>query len=376
MAAFKEVIQVCHGLMKEIELSTATFINTTRSCIRSKTYLKGLSSLQRLAAFEMFDFDGHEEAFQLQTLFKESIISDCGEAVLALNDDVTSSVVIFNKTLQEMMCVCAVYKDDKLIEALISLIAHVGLVYEGITSRFQDMIVNCDVHLFSKAKADAETIDLLRSHELVKVETESQFQSLVSAVKVLIEIFLKQAIEQIGYIANMSTCDWVAAAQSTVIGKKDMTPLKDLILLITDASTMHGDLKIDCKCEFNVLHEKINSLLKCFNGHIKEAELDLLGFFRNQVRLTSLNCERYTLLALSKIISDCNGLAPSLVSFLKIISNAVSKSDKAVTNVATRGTIVILNRRLDMLSCNIYLTNIFLTQTSIYQSCQQVCQKL
>ena len=338
LAAYKEVIQTCDDLMVEITSAAATLIDETRKSITGKTYTKGLPLLQRLAAIEMFDFEGHEHATLLQALFVQSIFDDCGEVIRVLDDDTFISAEVLNKTLHEVLCVCSIFNDIKLIEAKKSLIAHIGQVYERMTSRFQDMIIKCDVHLFSKAKADAKAIDILRSYELVKKETNSQFQSLASAEKSLIENFLKQAIEQIVYIANMNIHDWVAAAHGTEIGIKSVTPLKDLILLITNAT--QGDLKNVYKRELDDLEIKISSVIKNFNDDVKKAEKNNDDLFRKQTELTSLYCKRCALLALSKISSDSNSVVPSVSS----LQRCIAKGDKAVTNVAKRGTTILSDR--------------------------------
>ena len=96
--AFTDMIQLYHNFTTEIKKAFVSIIDTIQTSIRSKSYMTGLPSLQRLKSLQVFDLtpeiNAPEATLRLQTLFFKSIISDCDEAKLAIDNNISDSVEI------------------------------------------------------------------------------------------------------------------------------------------------------------------------------------------------------------------------------------------------------------------------------------------
>ena len=105
------MIQLYHNLATEIKKAIVSIIDMIHTSIQDKAYVRGLPSLQRLKGLEVCDLTPEmnvpEATLRLQTLFFKSIISDCDDAKLAIENNISDSVETFNHILHQVVAVSA-----------------------------------------------------------------------------------------------------------------------------------------------------------------------------------------------------------------------------------------------------------------------------
>ena len=341
-------------LVTEINKSVISLKDAVQVSIDSKSYSTGLPSLQRLKAFEVFDssheIGAYEAVLQLQTLFVGSIICDCDKAKDAIDENTSDSVDNFNKTLQQVLDVSALTIFNELVDmggvrvAQKSLIAHVGLTCDRITTEFNVMITDHDIKIFIKIKVKAAIIDQLRSHQLVMQQTADQHHTLIDAIKTSLEYFSKSAVKQISNVTTVHFNDVTAPTDS--MPPKNVISLKDLLIMVNDASTFQGCLKSAYKGEFDIIMSEVYRIMKVLSDHVTKGENGVKVSFKSQSTLKSLFWKRSRVCNLSDIVNDCVGLVPALKPVPGLLKNSLSKCDIAVARAATEGIALLSSRNI------------------------------
>ena len=335
--AFTEVIKIYFDLVTVVKELVVTLISQTQASIDSKSYSAGLPLLQSLKAFEVFDFspdfDAHKETLRLQNLLEVSIICDCDEAKLAIEENKPGSVEKYNSTLQQVLCVSDLRVFDKLIDldkvrtAKTSLVAHVGLVCDRATSKFKVMFDNRDKNLYTELKIVATTIDQLRLVEIVMTASSEQYHSLTDAVKASLDSFVSS------FLAMMTPTHLLQ------ISVEESILLQSILILVNDAKSLQGKMQSDYKDELAKPTAEIFRVVRCVSDHVKKGENGVLMSFKDLNTWKSLHSKRSAIQVLDKIIKDCLALGPvpDLLNFPELIQNNILICDKAVAKAAEEG---------------------------------------
>ena len=341
--AFTDMIQLYHNLVTEIREIISSIIDAIQTSIHSKSYVTGLPSLQRWMCFEVFNLtlkiNSAEPAVRLQTLFFKSIISDCEEAKIAIDNNISDSAETYNQILHQVLAVSARSDFDEEIGGVVaaqeSLIAHIGLACDKTTSEFQTMFAEHDIGIYRKIIGKVATIDLLRSHKLVLSETSGKYHALTDAIKTSVESYSKEAIRQISDISTMQSTDMLAP--TIRMEENNAVSLKRLLILINDASTFKGCLQSAYRNELDNVMNEIYKMNKVLSDHVAKGENGRTISFKNHSNLKSLHFKRSAVCSLRKVIVDCVDSVPVLVNLPNMMSIVLKKCDTAVAKAAMEG---------------------------------------
>ena len=341
--AFTGVVQLYLNLTTEIKKAIVAIVDRIKTNIQSKYYIKALPFLQRLKCLEVFDLtpeiNGPEGALNLHTLFFKSIISDCDEAKLAIENNISDSVETFNHILHQVVAVSALNDFNEEIGGVVaaqeSLIAHIGLACDRAKSEFQAMFAEHDIGIYSKIIGKIATIDLLRSDELVLYKTSGKYHALTDAIKTSVESYSKEAIRQINDLSTMQLTEMLAPTDLMVA--KNVTSLKRLLILIYDASTFKGGLQSASTSDLDNVMLEMYRMSKDLSDHAIKGENGITISFKNHSSLKSLHFKRSAVCSLRQIIVDCVDSVPVLVKLPNMMTTVVVKCDTVVARAAMEG---------------------------------------
>ena len=333
--AFTDMIQLYHNLVTEIREIISSIIDAIQTSIHSKSYVTGLPSLQRWMCFEVFNLtlkiNSAEPAVRLQTLFFKSIISDCEEAKIAIDNNISDSAETYNQILHQVLAVSARSDFDEEIGGVVaaqeSLIAHIGLACDRAKSEFQTMFAEHDIGIYSKIIGKVATIDLLRSHELVLHKTSGKYHALTDAIKTSVESYSKEAIRQISDISTMRL------ATTNLVNAKNVLPLKQLLILINDASTLQSAYR----SELDNVMDEMYKMSKVLSDHAVKGENGIKISFKSHSNLKSLHFKRSAVCSLRQAIAGCVDSMPVLVKVSNMMTTVINKCDTAVAKAAIEG---------------------------------------
>ena len=329
------MIQLYHNLATEIKKAIVSIIDIIHTSIQDKAYVRGLPSLQRLKGLEVCDLTPEmnvpEATLRLQTLFFKSIISDCDDAKLAIDNNISDSVETFNHILHQVVAVSALSDINEEIGGVVaaqeSLIAHIGLACDRAKSEFQTMFAEHDICIYSKIIGKVATIDLLRSHELVLHKTSGKYHALTDAIKTSVESYSKEAIRQISDISTMQL------AITNLVNAKNVLSLKQLLILINDASTLQSAYR----SELDNVMDEMYKMSKVLSDHAVKGENGIKISFRSHSNLKSLHFKRSTVCSLRQAIAGCVDSVPVLAKVSNMMTTVINKCDTAVAKAAIEG---------------------------------------
>ena len=329
------MIQLYHNLATEIKKAIVSIIDMINTSIQDKAYVRGLPSLQRLKGLEVCDLTPEinvpEATLRLQTLFFKSIISDCDDAKLAIENNISDSVETFNHILHQVVAVSALSDFNEEIGGVVaaqeSLIAHIGVACDRAKSEFQAMFAEHDIGIYSKIIGKIATIDLLRSDELVLYKTSGKYHALTDAIKTSVESYSKEAIRQ---ISDMSTMRF---ATTNLVNAKNVLPLKQLLILINDASTLQSAYR----SEFDNVMDEMYKMSKILSDHAVKGENGKTISFKNHSNLKSLHFKRSAVCSLRQAIAGCVDSVPVLAKVSNMMTTVINKCDTAVAKAAIEG---------------------------------------
>ena len=360
--AFIDMIQLYHNLTTEMKKVIDSIIDAIQTSIGSKSYIAALPSLQRLRGLQVFnlipEINGSEATLRLQTLFFKSIISDCDEAKLAIDNNISGSVETYNYILHQVLAVGALTNFNEEIGEVVaaqeSLIAHIGLACDRTTEEFQTMFAERDAGIYSKTIGMVATIDLLRSHKLVLYETLGNYQFLTDAIKISIEFYSKEAIRLIGELVAITATEIFAEAKS-------VKSLKYLLILINDASTFQGTLQSVYTVEHENVMSEMYRMIKVLSDHAGKGENGIKISFRSHSNLKSLHVKRNVICSLRQIIVDCVDSVPVLVKLPSMMTTALNKCDTAVAKAAMEGISEFISYLIlcSTIDCLLWRINLF-----------------
>ena len=335
--AFTDVIQLYHNLTTELKRAIVDIVDTIQASIQSKYYIKGLPFLQRLRGLEVFDLtpDINGAELNLRSLFFKSIISDCDEAKLAIDNNISDSVETFNHILRQVQAVSALTdfegEIDGIFEVQESLIAHIGLACDRAKSEFQTMFAENDIGIYSKIMGKIATIDLLRFDEPVLYKTSGKYHALTDAIKTSVESYSKEAIRQINDLSIMRSTENFAT--TNLMNAKNVLSLEQLLILINDASTLQSAYRSELDNVMDEVH-KMNGDL---SDHAVKGENGITISFKSHSNLKSLHFKRSAVCSLRQVIVDCADLVPVLVNLPNMMTTVLVKCDTVVATAAMEG---------------------------------------
>ena len=335
--AFTGVVQLYLNLTTEIKKAIVAIVDRIKTNIQSKYYIKALPFLQRLRGLEVFDLtpDINGAELNLRSLFFKSIISDCDEAKLAIDNNISDSVETFNHILRQVQAVSALTDFEGEIDGIFavqeSLIAHIGLACDRAKSEFQIMFAEHDIGIYSKIMGKIATIDLLRFDEPVLYKTSGKYHALTDAIKTFVESYSKEAIRQINDLSIMRSTENFAT--TNLMNAKNVLSLEQLLILINDASTLQSAYR----SEFDNVMDEMYKMSKVLSDHALKGENGIKISFKSHSCLKSLHFKRSAVFSLRQVIVDCADSMPVLVKVSNMMTTVLVKCDTVVATAAMEG---------------------------------------
>ena len=151
-------------------------------------------------------------------------------------------------------------------------------------------------------------------------------------------------MKQISNVTTVHFNDVTAPTDS--MPPKNVISLKDLLIMVNDASTFQGCLKSAYKGEFDIIMSEVYRIMKVLSDHVTKGENGVKVSFKSQSTLKSLFWKRSRVCDLSDIVNDCVGLVPALKPVPGLLKNSLSKCDIAVARAATEGIALLSSRNI------------------------------
>lgn len=335
---FGLIVQLYQGLFELVSGGVKGLFADFHDKIDSRQYSSGMSLFQQVRAFVQFDLspvvDVNEEILRCRSLFLLRLKVDCDAANQEVDTDMSNSTDTFNSTLQRVLAVTSLpafseFVDmEKVRTVQDSLTDRVRQACDKVTYQFRCMFAEEDSRIFEKVKISSVALDALRVDVSVCRATAEQHRLLLDAVRTALECYRKQAIKLIGVATRQPTNPHRAAlgerSQPATVQDEgatednpaegsptaqsiSVTPpldLKTLLLMLHDASTMHGGLQSAYQGELEEVKHEMKTLVDSFTRQLADGEGGVKLTIRIRQTLNSLRDSRCAVLNLLESIGD------------------------------------------------------------------------